>query len=41
LAGLAVALKPGAPADFCLLELDASQTAPHSLRLFRGGQQIV
>jgi N-acetylglucosamine-6-phosphate deacetylase len=41
MAGLAVALKPGAPADFCLLELDASQTAPHSLRLFRGGQQIL
>jgi len=41
LAGLAVALKPGAPADFCLLELDDGQTAPRSLRLFRGGQQIV
>jgi N-acetylglucosamine-6-phosphate deacetylase len=40
-AGLDTELTVGAPADFCLLELDDAQTAPRQLRLFRAGQQIV
>jgi N-acetylglucosamine-6-phosphate deacetylase len=40
-AGLTTGLSIGAPADFCLLELDDAQVAPRQLRLFRAGQQIV
>jgi len=40
-AGLNTGLDLGAPADFCLLDLDEAQTAPRQLRLFRAGQQLV
>jgi N-acetylglucosamine-6-phosphate deacetylase len=39
--GLEAALLPGAPADFCLLELNEAASAPRHLQLFRAGQQIV
>jgi N-acetylglucosamine-6-phosphate deacetylase len=39
-AGLTAELRPGAPADFCLLELEETEPALRRLQLFRAGQQI-
>jgi N-acetylglucosamine-6-phosphate deacetylase len=37
---LATALEPGAPANFCLLDVDESRPALLRLRLFRAGEQV-